>query len=76
MSKYAEHTRVPVSQTRNEIERTLERYGADGFLYAHETGRAVIGFRMQNRNDADIGPIVILLSAGLSTGQATARTPA
>jgi len=49
MSRYAEYTRVPVSQTRNEIERTLERYGADQFLYGHESGRAVVGFRMNKR---------------------------
>lgn len=49
MSRYAEHTRVPVGQTRNEIERTLARYGADQFLYGHESGRAVVGFRMNKR---------------------------
>lgn len=49
MSRYAEHTRVPVGQTRNEIERTLQRYGADQFLYGIETGRAVVGFRMKGR---------------------------
>ena len=49
MSRYAEHTRVPVPQTRNEIERTLKRYGADQFLYGHEIGRAVVGFRMSKR---------------------------
>lgn len=49
MSRFAEHTKVPISQTRNEIERTLQRYGADQFLYGSETGRAVVGFRMSKR---------------------------
>lgn len=47
--RYAERTRVPISQSRNEIERILDRYGADQFIYGHEVGRAVIGFRMSGR---------------------------
>lgn len=49
MTKYAERTKVSVSQSRNEIERTLQRYGADQFLYGHERGMAMVGFRMHGR---------------------------
>ena len=30
MAKYAERTKVPAAQLRNEIETTLQRYGATG----------------------------------------------
>tara|TARA_R100001086_G_scaffold219041_1_gene135830 strand:- start:614 stop:1033 length:420 start_codon:yes stop_codon:yes gene_type:complete len=32
-----------------EIEQTLERYGADQFLYGSEDARAVVAFRMAGR---------------------------
>jgi hypothetical protein len=37
---YAEQTKVPVEQTKAEIERTLVRYGADRFAYFTEAGKA------------------------------------
>lgn len=49
MARYAERTKVPVSSSRAEVERLLQRYGADQFLYAAESGRAMVGFRMQER---------------------------
>lgn len=33
MVKYAESTEVSSSRTRDEIERTLRRYGASEFVY-------------------------------------------
>ena len=50
MSRYAERTKVPVLQSRNEIEKTLQRYGADKFLYGHERGMAMVGFQMNDRH--------------------------
>ncbi len=47
--RYASATEVPVERTRGEIERTLQRYGADQFLYGWESANAVIGFRMKGR---------------------------
>lgn len=47
--RYAQNTSVPVSRSRDEIERTLTRYGADGFLYGWENGCFVVGFRMNGR---------------------------
>ena len=37
--RYAEKTRVPVTQSRDELQRTLARYGADQFMYGG-SGRA------------------------------------
>jgi hypothetical protein len=49
VSRYAESTGVPADRTRNEIERTLTRYGAQAFAYGWESGRASILFQMQDR---------------------------
>lgn len=49
MSKYASETSVSVEKSRSEIEKTLDRYGADAFAYAPDGGRVRIGFRMQGR---------------------------
>ena len=46
---YAEKTTVPVSQSRDEIERTLNRYGATSFAYATQDRRAIISFGIVNR---------------------------
>lgn len=44
---FAQGTKVPVSQTRFELETLLKRYGADQFLIGVEVGRAVVGFRIK-----------------------------
>lgn len=49
MPKYAETTAVPAERSRAEIERTLQRYGADGFMYGWEGRQATVIFRMQGR---------------------------
>lgn len=46
---YAEQTKVPVEQTKHEIERTLARYGADNFAYFTESGKAIIVFEAHGR---------------------------
>lgn len=43
---YAKETEVSPEKSRAEIERTLERYGADGFAYAVGPDRAQVGFRI------------------------------
>lgn len=50
-AKYAHQTKVPVEQTRAEIERTLERYGANQFTFARDdlVGKAVVQFRAKER---------------------------
>ena len=47
---YAENTSVPVDRSRAEIERTLERYGAEEFVYATRKDVAVIQFTAHNRS--------------------------
>lgn len=44
---YAEDTRVPVIQTRGEIEALLQRHGADQFLSGSQHGQAIVGFRIK-----------------------------
>jgi hypothetical protein len=49
MSSYAKGTQVSKEKSRDEIERTLARYGADQFMYGWQNERAVIGFRAHGR---------------------------
>ena len=46
MSKFAAGTSVSSEASRSEIERTLRRYGADGFLYGQQDDQALVAFRM------------------------------
>lgn len=41
---YAERTTVSVERSRNEIEQTLARYGAEQFMYGWTTRGAVVAF--------------------------------
>lgn len=47
--KYAAETKVPAAQSRAEIEKTLTRYGADGFMYGWDGPRAMVAFRARGR---------------------------
>ena len=49
MSRFAEGTSVPADRSRGEIERTLARYGATGFMYGWDDTGAVVGFRSNER---------------------------
>jgi tRNA-dihydrouridine synthase len=49
MPTYAANTDVSTDRSRAEIERTLERYGADGFMYGRDGQHAVIMFRVHGR---------------------------
>ena len=46
---YARNTTVSAMRTRNQIEETLERYGADGFAYAAQGNLASVIFAVENR---------------------------
>ncbi len=46
---YARNTTVSAIRTRNEIEETLGRYGADGFAYATQGNLATVIFAMEIR---------------------------
>jgi hypothetical protein len=49
VATYAPKTTVSSEKSRNEIERTLQRYGASKFMYGTEDGRAIIVFEMKDR---------------------------
>lgn len=49
MTRFAASTTVTSSASREEIERTLQRYGADQFAYGWQDEAAVVGFRMDGR---------------------------
>ncbi|MBW3624082.1 MAG: hypothetical protein KY468_11800 [Armatimonadetes bacterium] len=49
MSKYAARTEVPITKTRDQIEKALIKYGAEGFAYGWEGNRTVIGFKLGHR---------------------------
>jgi hypothetical protein len=57
VTKFAATTDVSSSRSRDEIERTLERYGADQLLYGRQDSSAVVGFRMGGRNVRFILPL-------------------
>jgi hypothetical protein len=50
MARYAANTEVNADRSRQEIERTLKRYGADQFLYGWEKEEAAIRFRAHGYN--------------------------
>jgi hypothetical protein len=47
-SRYAEGTEVPVSRSRDEVERTLNRYGASEFAYSTREGLVQLAFRIRD----------------------------
>jgi len=49
MPKYAAETSVTPDRSRAEIERTLERYGATGFMYGWSGNQAMLAFEMNHR---------------------------
>ncbi|MEW8228634.1 MAG: hypothetical protein AB2748_23150 [Candidatus Thiodiazotropha endolucinida] len=46
---YAEKTTVSTEKSRAEIERILQRYGADQFMYGWNEDSAVVAFRAEGR---------------------------
>lgn len=57
MPQYAKDTNVSVHRTRGEIENTLERYGATGFMYGWQGSAAAIIFEMKNRRIRFVLPL-------------------
>lgn len=49
MRKYAENTSVPVSRSREEIEKVLRNHGAHSFVFGDTRGRALLAFEMRDR---------------------------
>lgn len=57
MSRYAENTSVSVEKSKAEIERILQRYGADQFISGWDQKAAYIGFRMEGRQVKFVLPL-------------------
>lgn len=57
MSRYAAKTDVSSTKSRDEIERTLTRYGADQFMYGWEDSNALIAFRKDGKHIKFILPL-------------------
>ena len=49
MNQFAKYTKVPAERSRAEIEHTLERYGATGFMYGTTAGQAMVMFEAADR---------------------------
>lgn len=49
MARYAQNTDVSSDRSRSEIERTLSRYGATGFMYGWNANEARVAFEMEGR---------------------------
>jgi len=50
MTKYAAATHVSSDKSKAEIERTLQRYGATGFMYGWQDNHALVAFQMMGRH--------------------------
>jgi hypothetical protein len=46
---YAEYTKVPISQSLEEIRRTVTKYGGEQFLHAVADDRIIVGFTKEGR---------------------------
>jgi hypothetical protein len=47
--RYASQTTVTADRSRGEIEKTLQRYGATGFMYGWEGQAATVAFKFRDR---------------------------
>jgi hypothetical protein len=54
---YAKKTKVPVGQSRNEVETLLVKNGATGFMYGHVDGKTMIAFELRERRLRFIVPM-------------------
>ena len=57
MKGFASDTSVPVGRTQEEIRKTLEKYGATGFMFGQGSGNAMVLFEMKNRRVKFILPL-------------------
>ena len=57
MTRFAESTSVPADRSRAEIERTLQRWGATGFMYGWQESSALVAFVVAGRQVRFILPL-------------------
>ncbi|MGJ8681637.1 hypothetical protein [Paraglaciecola sp.] len=76
---FADKTTVSTEKSRAEIERTLQKYGADQFMYGWDTDKALVGFRMKGKQIKFLLPMPDKNDKKFtktSTGKARAETAA
>ena len=78
MTKYADNTAVTRDRSRAEIERTLSRYGATGFMYGWQPAAAIVAFEMHARRVKFALPLPDKRSRAFThtPGRYTERSPA
>lgn len=54
---YAETTQVSSEKSRAEIDKVIGRYGAEQFAYAWDQNRAMVGFKMKDRQIRFVLPL-------------------
>lgn len=57
MSNFAATTSVPVVRSQAEIRKTLEKYGATGFMFGEGNGNAMVMFEMNSRRIKFVLPL-------------------
>lgn len=57
MPTYANQTAVSTMKSREEIERTLVRYGADQFMHGWDADKAIIAFQAHDRRVKFVLPL-------------------
>lgn len=75
MGRYAATTDVSSSRSRDEIEITLTRYGADQFMYGWQDDAAMIAFRMAGRHIKFVLPMPAKGERRFTHHSRGARTP-
>tara|TARA_R100001086_G_scaffold245787_3_gene177163 strand:+ start:4440 stop:4904 length:465 start_codon:yes stop_codon:yes gene_type:complete len=50
MARYAQNTQVSADRSRGELEKVLQRYGAEAFAYGTERTHAFVAFRVSGRS--------------------------
>jgi hypothetical protein len=79
MATYANKTEVSSDRSRQEIERTLARWGADSFAYMTSRGHAQVAFEYDRKRIRFVLPLPDRLSAEFArtpTGRPRARAAA
>lgn len=66
---------MPADRSRAEIERTLQRYGADQFLYGWENERAMVQFRAHGRYVRFLLPLPDRKEFARTPGRGLLRSP-
>lgn len=74
-AKFAAGTEVPIHKSRADIEALLHRYGADRFISGTETGRAFIGFQVQEKYVRFLLPLPLVTDEEFQSKSRRGRPP-